>query len=97
MVSRATLFSIQYILQIKPTTGDPLPNPFLQHQSIKANESGKARNGHSHHSYSIVVEYSWDIFGGEFVGRVTDQKARFANGSVTNDNASEENKQGQWE
>jgi hypothetical protein len=45
--------------------------------------------GGSHDCDSIVVEDGGDVFRREFVGCVTDEKAGLADGTVTNDNASE--------
>ena len=39
----------------------------------------------SHNSNCIVVEDGRDVFGGEFVCRVADEKAGLANGTVTDD------------
>lgn len=42
----------------------------------------------SHDSNGIVVEDGRDVFGWELVGCVGDEEARFAHGTVTDDNAS---------
>jgi hypothetical protein len=44
--------------------------------------------GHSHNGNSIVIKDSRDIFGGEFVCRVADQKTSLAHSTVTDDHTS---------
>jgi hypothetical protein len=41
----------------------------------------------SHNSDSVVVEHSRDIFGGEFVCCIADEKTSLSNSTVTNDDA----------
>jgi hypothetical protein len=54
----------------------------------------KVSNGRdSHDGDSIVVKDGWDIFGRELVGCVGDEQARFAHGTVTDDNAPVESSQ----
>ena len=38
----------------------------------------------SHNSDCVIVEYCGYVFRGEFIGRVRDQEARLANGTITN-------------
>lgn len=47
----------------------------------------EARGSHSHNRDSIVVEDGRDVFRGELVRRVADEKTRLAHSTVTNDNA----------
>jgi hypothetical protein len=55
---------------------------------------GFARHGmaeescYSHDSNGIVIEDGWDIFGGEFVGRVTDEKTSLAHSTITDNHTS---------
>jgi hypothetical protein len=46
---------------------------------------GKRRN--SHNGDGVIVEDCWDIFGGEFIGRVADEETGLAHGTVTNNHA----------
>jgi len=46
------------------------------------------RGCHSHDGNGVVVEHGGNIFRGEFVSRVADEEACFANGTVTDDNTS---------
>jgi hypothetical protein len=48
----------------------------------------RAASGYSHYRDGVVVEYCRDIFGGELVGRIADEKAGLSDGTVTDDNAS---------
>lgn len=41
-----------------------------------------------HDSNGVVIEYSWDVFGWEFVGCVADEQTRLSNGTVTNHHTS---------
>jgi hypothetical protein len=40
------------------------------HGQVVAREMGKEDINYSHDSNSIVVEYCWDILGGELIGSV---------------------------
>lgn len=52
-------------------------------------EGGKKKQLlHSHYRNGIVIKDRRNIFGGEFVGGVADEKARLANSTVADDNAS---------
>jgi hypothetical protein len=42
----------------------------------------------SHDSNGIVIEDGRDIFGGELVGRVTDEKASLAHSTITDNHTS---------
>lgn len=43
---------------------------------------------YSHDRHRVVVEHGGDIFARELVGGVTDEKARFSNGTVTDHDTS---------
>lgn len=43
---------------------------------------------HSHNGNSIVIKDCRDIFGGEFVCRVADQKTSLAHSTITDDHTS---------
>jgi hypothetical protein len=55
---------------------------------------GFARHGmveesyNSHDSNGIVIEDGWDIFGGEFVGCVTDEETGLAHSTITDNHTS---------
>lgn len=40
-----------------------------------------------HDGHGVVVKDGGDVFGGEFVGRVGNQETRFADGTISHDNA----------
>ena len=42
-----------------------------------------------HDSYGIIVENCWDVFGGELVCGVADEKACLADGTIADHNAPE--------
>jgi hypothetical protein len=42
----------------------------------------------SHDSNGIVIEDGWDIFGGEFVGRVTDEETSLSHSTITDNHTS---------
>jgi hypothetical protein len=43
---------------------------------------------YSHDSNGIVIEDGWDIFGGEFVGRVTDEETSLSHSTITDNHTS---------
>jgi hypothetical protein len=43
---------------------------------------------YSHNGNGIVIEDGWDIFGGEFVGRVTDEETCLAHSTITDNHTS---------
>lgn len=44
-------------------------------------------NMHSHNGDGVVVENSRNIFGGELVGRVANEQAGLADGTIADDDA----------
>jgi hypothetical protein len=43
--------------------------------------------GSSHDGHGVVVEDCWDIFRGELVGGITDEKTCLSDGTVADDDA----------
>jgi hypothetical protein len=52
-------------------------------------EDGMAEGScYSHNGNGIVIEDGRDIFGGEFVGRVTDEETSLAHSTITDNHTS---------
>jgi hypothetical protein len=74
--------------RFKNSSRSPAQDQQLAMDDALGGRTRKESSIDSHHSDSIIIKYGGDIFGREFVGRITDQKASLAYRPITHHDAS---------